>query len=258
MKHTITAVIIAKNEEKRIEPCLESVKWCDEIVVVDDMSTDNTHQICRKFKANVVAHASNGNYDVQRNLGIDNSNSEWILQLDADERVRPELRKNIKEILRNNSSFSAYSLGRRNYFLGRFMKFGGWHERHVRLFKKGKGRYTGSVHERLNVNGKVGELRSDLDHYAFDSINQYITRQLYYASIESRVMYEDRFGKIGLDEIKYHLKVKPLKLFVKLFFKKQGFRDGVHGFVFSILNAWRHFMIWAIYYSRYYKGDDVR
>ncbi|MFH1076945.1 MAG: glycosyltransferase family 2 protein [Pseudomonadota bacterium] len=254
MKHTITAVIIAKNEEKRIGPCLESVKWCDEIVVVDDMSTDDTHQVCRRFKANVVAHPSNGDHDMQRNIGIDNSNSDWILQLDADERVRPELRDDIKSIVKNNSGFSAYRLGRRNYFLGRFMRFGGWHERHVRLFKKGKARYVGhSVHETLKVEGIIGELRSDLDHYAFDSINQYITRQLYYASVESRVMYEDRSGKIGLDEIKYHLKVKPLKLFVKLFFKKQGFRDGMHGFIFSILNAWRHFAIWAICWERCYK-----
>lgn len=252
MKHTITAVIIAKNEEKRIGPCLESVEWCDEIVVVDDMSTDDTHQICRRYRANVVAHPSNGNHDMQRNIGIDNSNSEWILQLDADERVRPELRNDIKEVLKNNSAFSAYKVGRRNYFLGRFMRFGGWHEKQVRLFRKGKARYIGhSVHETLKVDGRIGMLDSDLDHYAFDSISQYIARQLYYASIEARVMYEDNAGKISGEEVKYHLTHKPLKLFFKLFFRKQGFRDGMHGFILSILNAWRHFAIWSIYWEKY-------
>ena len=141
MRDKITAVIIAKNEEARIMPCLESVKWCDEIVVVDDMSTDDTHQICRRFKATVVAYPSSGNHDMQRNIGIDNSSSRWILQLDADERVRPELRNDIKAVLKNNSGISAYKVGRRNYFLGRFMRFGGWHEKQVRLFRKDRARY---------------------------------------------------------------------------------------------------------------------
>jgi len=258
MRRTIAAVIIAKNEEGRIGPCLESVKWCDEIVVVDDMSTDDTHRICRRFKAEVVAHPSNGNHDMQRNIGIDISNSNWILQLDADERVRPELRNEIKDVLKNNREFSAYKLGRRNYFLGRFMRFGGWHERQVRLFRKDRASYIGhSVHETLKVYGRVGELKSDLDHYAFSSISQYIDRQLYYASVESRVMHEDMADKISLEEIRYHLKIKPIKLFLKLFFKKQGFRDGMHGFILSILNAWRHFAIWSIYWERYYNKGKV-
>ncbi|MFH1782715.1 MAG: glycosyltransferase family 2 protein [Candidatus Omnitrophota bacterium] len=255
MKHKITAVIIAKNEEKRIAPCLESVKWCDEIVVVDDMSVDNTHQICRRFKANLVAHASNGNHDMQRNVGIDNSNSEWVLQLDADERVTPELRNEIKSSLKDSNHFSAYRIGRKNYFLKKFMKYGGWHERHVRLFRKDKARYVGhNVHETLGVNGSIGDLKGDLDHFAFDSIAQFIDRQLYYAGIEARVMHEDRGDKITLKEIKYHLYFRPLKLFFKLYIRKQGFRDGMHGFIFSILNAWRHFAIWGVYYGRYHKG----
>ncbi|MFC1624666.1 glycosyltransferase family 2 protein [Candidatus Omnitrophota bacterium] len=254
MMHTITAVIIAKNEEKRIRPCLESVKWCDQIVVVDDMSSDSTLQICHRFKATVVAHPSNGNHDAQRNIGIDNSNSEWVLQLDADERVTDELKNDIKSILKKGSGCSAYSIVRRNYFLGRFMRYGGWQERHSRLFKKNKARYVGhSVHETLKVDGKIGRLDSHLDHYAFDSISQYIDRQLYYATVESRVMHEDRGKSIELREIKYHLSVRPLKLFFKIFVKRQGFRDGMYGFVLSILNAWRHFVIWAFYYDRYYK-----
>lgn len=253
MRHTIAAVIIAKNEEKRIVPCLESVKWCDEIIIVDDMSTDDTSQIARKFKAKPIAHPSNGDHDTQRNIGIDNSNSSWILQMDADERVTPQLKKDIEDILGANNTASAYKIGRRNYFLGRFMRYGGWYERHVRLFKKGKARYIGhSVHETLKVDGVTKELDSYLEHYAFDSISQYIDRQLYYAGVESRVMYRDR-GKIGLKEVKYHLMIRPLKIFFKLFIKKQGFRDGMHGFILSILNAWRHFAIWAIYYERYCK-----
>ncbi|MDP2981360.1 MAG: glycosyltransferase family 2 protein [Candidatus Omnitrophota bacterium] len=254
MKHRISAVIIAKNEETRIVSCLESVKWCDEIVVVDDMSADNTAQICRKYGAKVIAHPSGGDHDRQRNIGIDNSSSDWILQMDADERMSPALREDIEKILAGNGQFSAYKLIRKNYFLGRFMQHGGWPEKHVRLFKKGKARYVGhSVHETLKIDGKTGSLKSHLEHYAFTSIGQYISRQLYYAQIEAKVMHQDR-GKIELKEINYNMKRKPLKLFFKIYIKRMGFRDGMHGFILSILNAWRHYIIWAIYWERYYKN----
>ncbi|MEK6732049.1 MAG: glycosyltransferase [Candidatus Omnitrophota bacterium] len=258
MKQPITVVIIAKNEEKRIVPCLESVKWCDEIVVVDDMSVDETAHIARKYGAKVVAHLSSGDHDNQRNIGIDNASSNWILQMDADEMVSPELGRDIKGILLRHVEFAAFSIKRRNYFLRKFMAHGGWFENQVRLFRKDKARYIGhNVHETLKVDGNIGRLKSWLDHYAFSSVSQYITRQIYYATIESRVMYEDR-GRINIKEIIYHLKVKPVKLFFKLYIKKQGFRDGMHGFIFSILNAWRHYAIWAVYWEKYYKNLALR
>lgn len=258
MKQTIAVVIIAKNEEKRIVPCLESVKWCDEIVVVDDMSADETARIARKYGAKVVAHPSNGDHDNQRNIGIDNASSNWILQMDADERVSPELRKDIEGILSSHVEFSAFSVRRRNYFLGKFMEHGGWYERQVRLFRKGKARYIGrNVHETLKVEGKTDQLKSWIDHYAFSSVSQYIARQIYYASIESRVMYEDR-GRISIKEITHHLKVKPIKLFFKIYIKKQGFRDGMHGFILALLNSWRHYAIWAIYWERYCKNLTLK
>ncbi len=221
MKQTITVVIIAKNEEARIVPCLESVKWCDEIVVVDDMSVDETAHIARKYGTKVVAHPSNGDHDTQRNIGIDNASSDWILQMDADERVTPDLQRDIESILKASSEYAAYSVGRRNYFLNKFMIHGGWYENQVRFFKKGNARYIGhSVHETLKVDGKTGRLKSYLDHYAFTSISQHISRQLYYANIEARVMYEDRGKEVTFKEINYHLKIKPVKLFFKIYIKK--------------------------------------
>ena len=258
MKQTIAAVVIAKNEEKRIVPCLESIKWCDEIVVVDDMSVDETARICRKYGAKVIMHPSGGDHDNQRNVGIYNASSNWILQMDADERVPSQLRKDIESILQNHAEFSAFSVRRRNYFLGKFMEHGGWYERQLRLFRKDKARYIGhNVHETLKVDGKTGRLKSWLDHYAFSSVSQYIARQIYYAAIESRVMYEDR-GRISIKEIIYHLRVKPIKLFFKLYIKKQGFRDGMHGFILALLNAWRHYTIWAVYWEKYYKNSALR
>lgn len=248
---TITAMIIAKNEENNIRNCLENIKWCDEIVVVDDMSTDNTANICQDFGAKVFRHKSNGNYNLQCDIGLSNVTSDWVLNIDADERVSPELKKDISGILATDSKFSAYSMDRRNHFLGKFMQYGGWHERQVKLFRIGKGRYTEqSTLGVLTVKGDVGYLQSYINHYPFTSISQFIQRQINYAIYEAKIMHQEK-GKISLDEIKYHLTIKPLKLFFKLYIKKQGFRDGMHGFIFSILNAWRHFVIWAFYYDRY-------
>jgi len=251
-KKTVAAVIIAKNEERRIVSCLESVKWCDEIIVVDDMSTDDTHNICRHFKAKVVAHPLNEDYARQRNVGIETSGSDWILQLDADERVSPELKNDLKEKLKNSNDVIAYRICRKNYFLGKFMRYGGWYERQVRFFKKGKARYTRPIHEQLQINGKVGELKSCIEHYPFRTISEFIKRQLYYADIEARLLHQER-GRLDLKEIRRHIMTRPAKLFFKLFIKKQGFRDGMHGFIFSILNAWRHLIIWSIYWNKYYK-----
>ena len=250
-KQTIAAVIIAKNEEKRIIPCLESVKWCDEIVVVDDMSSDDTHSICRRFRAEVIAHPLNEDYGMQRNIGIDHSNSDWILQLDADERVSPELKRYIKEILSTNNGTTAYKIYRKNHFLGKFMKYGGWYEKQIKLFRKGKARYIGTIHEQLKVDGRIGELKSYVEHYAFTSISEFIQRQIYYAGIEAKVLHQ-KGDDMGVRKIRYHIMIKPIKLFFKLFIRKQGVRDGMHGFIFSILNAWRHFVIWAIYWNKYY------
>lgn len=253
-RETITALIIAKNEEKNIMECLENIKWCDEIIVVDDMSTDNTAGICQTFGAKVFRHRSNGNYNGQCDIGLDNVTSDWVLNIDVDERVPPELKSDILDALGANSRFSAYSMGRRNHFLGKFMQYGGWYERQVKLFRKGKGRYAEqSAPGVLKVNGDIGHLESYINHYPFTSISQFINKQINYAIFEAKVMYQEK-GKLSLDEIKYHLTIKPLKLFFKLYIRKQGFRDGMYGFIFTILNAWRHFMIWVIYYERYYKG----
>lgn len=250
-RETITALIIAKNEEKNIKGCLENVKWCDEIIVVDDMSVDNTARICRSFGAKVFAHRSDGNYNKQCDIGLNNVTSGWVFNIDADERITPELKKDILEILTMNSKFSGYNIPRRNYFLGKFMRYGGWYEKQVKLFRSGKGRYLEKRNlGLLTVDGKVGALKSHVDHYPFNSISQFINRQINYAIFEAKVMHEEQ-GVIDLDKIKYNLTVRPLKLFFKLYIKKQGFRDGMHGFIFSILNAWRHFTRWAIYWNKY-------
>jgi len=256
-RETITALIIAKNEERNIRECIGNVKWCDEIIVVDDMSIDRTPDIARELGAKVFRHESCGNYNKQCEIGLENATSDWVFNIDADERMTMELKNEILEMLYTNSDFAAYSIPRKNYFLGKLMKHGGWYERQVKLFRLKKGRY---LYKRnlgvLTVDGKIGLLNSPVEHYPFKTISQFLNRQINYVIFEANVMHEEE-GIIGLDKIKYNLIIRPLKLFFKIYIKKQGFRDGMHGFIFSVLNAWRYFARWAIYYNRYImKGDE--
>src|SRR3989338_6091457 len=127
MKKNLTVVVPTKNEEDKIGRCLESVKWTYEIVIVDGYSKDRTLEIAKGYGAKIVQNRFDGNFDKERNLGIDNSTGDWILQLDADEVVTPELRRDIENIIETAPSFNAFKFRRKNYFLGHFMRYGGWY-----------------------------------------------------------------------------------------------------------------------------------
>ena len=248
-KEALSVVIITKNEENKISRCLESVKWADEIIVVDDLSADHTIEICQKYGAKVISHKSEGNFDRQRNIGIDNASGEWILQLDADEIVTGELKQAIQDVLTDNSDCAGYNFKRKNYFLGRPLMYGGWHHDFLRMFRKKAGRYIGaSVHELIEVKGKIGYINADMEHHMYQSTSQLIKRQNYYTSMEAERLLREQ-GLVSDKGIKYHLIARPLKLFWKTYVKKQGFRDGIHGLIYCILDSYSHFLKWAKYWE---------
>ena len=249
MSGKLTAVILTKNEEDKIARCIESVKWADEVLVIDDESTDKTREIVQKLEVRVVINKSNGNFDAQRNIGIDNAKYDWILQMDADEIVTPLLRDKIRGMLNNPGNFSAFKFWRKNYFLGHFMQYGGEYDYWLRLFRKDKARYVGAdIHEKLKVDGKVGIINADIEHFAFSSVAQFIQRQNYYSSFESKALFE-REGVFPLRIIGYNIKIKPLKIFWKTYIKKRGYKDGMYGLIWCILLSFRHVMIWAKYWE---------
>lgn len=249
MPNRLTAVIITKDEEDRITRCLNSIGWVDEIVVVDDMSSDKTVQICQLKGARVIRNESFGNFDHQRNLGIEAATGDWILQMDADEVVPEQLRNEIEEILKKPSTFAAYKFKRKNFFLNHFMRYGGWYGYSTKLFKKGKARYIGrSVHETLKVDGEVDIIQSDIEHFPFKSLFQFTEKQNFYTSVEARLLWEQK-GRLTDGEIGYNLKIKPIKLFWKLYIKKRGLREGMYGLIFCLLYAWLHFLKWAKYWE---------
>ncbi len=248
MRMRLSALLIVKNEEKQIERCLKSVTWADEIVVVDGYSADRTVDICKSYNAKVIQHKFDGSFETDCNIGIDSSSGDWIIKLDADEVVTESLKKDIEGVLEDDKGYSAFKFRRKNFFLGHFMRYGGWYHYSLHFFKKGKARYKGHIHETLVVDGNIGTLEGDCEHYPFNSLSEFIQRHNRYSDIEAQKIL-DTEGALSLKTIMYNIRIKPLKRFWKFYVKKQGFREGIYGFIFSVLFAWVHFLNWAKYWE---------
>ncbi len=245
-RETLSVVLMTKNEESRLAACLDRVAgWADEIVVIDDLSTDRTIEIARRYTDKVFALASEDNHDRQWNRGIERATGEWILHIDADEAVTPQLRKAIDRRLADAEGYGAFELMRKNFFLGRPMRYGGWYHRHLVLFRRRRARCAGQgIHVRLQVDGRIGFLDAEIEHYPFSSLAQFIERQNHYTMVEARVLLAER-GAPSPRTLRYQLMVRPVKLFWKSYIKQQGRREGMHGLVFALLYAFAHVMLWA-------------
>ncbi len=244
MRQTITAVILTRNEADQIEQCLDSIRWVDEVIVVDGQSTDETPEICRRRGAKVISHAFNGSFAEERNLGADQATQDWVLQLDADDRVTPEFRTAAEALLKNGTPHAAYRFRRKNFFLGHPMRRGGWTHYSLHFFRRGKARYRGRVHEELVVEGSIGTLEASIDHHPFQSIEEFIDRQNRYTTLEALDLLDKR-GRVSEREIRYQIMIRPAKLFWKMYVKKGGFLEGMHGLIFSGLFSFVHFLRWA-------------
>lgn len=248
-KETISAVLMTKNEAHRIRRALDSVKWADEIVVVDDESTDGTPDICRNYGARVIVNRCEDNHDRQWNIGIDNSTSDWVLHIDADEEVTPKLKEKVQEVLEDSKGFSAFRIMRKNYFMGHFMRYGGWYHPFPILFRKDAARCVGKgIHVDVKIDGKIGQIDAETIHRPFDSISQFVTRHDKYTTKEAQVMLEEQ-GVLPERTVRRNLKMRPIKIFWKTYIKKQGFREGYYGLIFSVLYGWVEFLRWAKYWE---------
>jgi glycosyltransferase involved in cell wall biosynthesis len=244
----ISAVILTKNEERVIARCLDSLKWADEIVVVDGLSTDRTTEIAHSYGAKVIEHKFEGDFGNERNIGNDAATGDWILALDADEVMPGQTRKAVEEILGKGSPYDAYNVPRLQYFLGKAMLHGGRYHSIINFFRKGHARFEGKVHHLVIVNGKTGQLDKPIEHYPFNSISDFLQKHNRYTEYEAREMYE-KYGISKMKEVKYNLTIKPLKLIYKSHFKKKGYKDGLVGLVFCILFAITYFLRWAKYWE---------
>lgn len=233
-KAGISVVVITKNEEEKIKKCLDSLKhFVDQIVVVDDKSSDKTVDICKTYGAKVIINESYGNFDKQRNIGIEHADYEWILQMDADEIVPEETADKIKKAINNSGDFVAFKLKRKNFLMSHHLRYAGAYDYAIKLFKKGKASYTGkSIHETLEVKGLVGIIDADIFHYPINSINNIIQKWNFYSEIIAKE-YVNKHHSINFKKIKYRLTWKSIKLFWKLYIKKKGYKDGMYGLLYG-------------------------
>jgi glycosyltransferase involved in cell wall biosynthesis len=249
-KQTVSAVIMTKNCEDLVEGTLKSVAdWVDEIVVLDGFSTDKTVEICRRYTDKVFQNRWDGyRFCTERNLGTDHASSDWCFHVDPDERATPAFRDAVLKILKNGTRHCAFEFRKKNFFLGHWMRHGGWYHYSLHFFKRGKARYEGVIHESLKVDGTIGKIEAPVEHYPFVSIKQFVNRHNGYSTREAQALREER-GIVDEKEVLFELKKKPIKRFFKFYIRKKGFLDGIHGLIFSVLFAWVHFINWAKYWE---------
>lgn len=242
---SISAVIMTKNSAQWVEGTLRSVAdWVDEIIVIDGYSTDGTVDLCRQYGAKVTQNKWDGyRFCTERNLGTSKATKDWCLHIDPDERATRQFKDAVLKLLRDGTDFDAFEFRKKNYFLGHWMRHGGWYHYSLHLFRRGKATYKGVIHESLIVDGRVGRLEAAIEHYPFESISQFVQRHNGYSLREAQAKAEE--GGIDDKQLRYEIKTKPLKRFFKFYLKKKGFLDGRHGLIFSILFAWVHFINWA-------------
>jgi glycosyltransferase involved in cell wall biosynthesis len=229
----LSVTIIAWNEEERLRACLESVAWADEIIVVDAESTDKTVQCAREFTDKIWVRSWAG-FAAQKNFALEQATGEWVLSLDADERVTPELRQRIGRIVRANGPADGYSIPRKNVFWGAWVRHGGLYpDYQLRLFRRAAGRFADSaVHESVMVEGRVAALAEPMLHHSYRGLEDFVARSNRYSTLAAREI-TSRGGRAGLADVA----LRPLGRFLSMYVLRRGFLDGWRGFVLAVLYA---------------------
>jgi len=230
---SLSAVIITKNEEQNIKRCLESVKFADEIIVIDSNSTDKTREIAESQGAKVFTIPWQG-FGVAKQEGVKLATGEWILSIDADEEIPADLAKEIESRISSANGVSGFYLKRKTMFLGRWILHSGWYPGYVlRLFQKKDGNFDNAiVHEKVETKGPVGYLNGDLLHYSYPDLETYFSKFNRYTTLGA----EEAFHA-GKKAVSFDIIIKPPVSFLKHYIVRQGFRDGLEGFILSVLSA---------------------
>lgn len=233
----ISAVILAKNEDRNISSCLENLSFCRQIILIDDDSSDQTKEIAKKYGAEIYEKRLE-NFSDQRNFGLSKAKNEWVLFIDSDEVVSKDLKKEILEELKSDNH-DGYMIKREDKFLGHEMKHGDlgnvWL---LRLGRKDKGLWIGDIHEEWNIKGRVGKLKNSLVHKSHHNLSHFISKINYYSSIRARELKKGGASTSLLMIILY-----PKLKFLNLYLLKLGFLDGISGFVHALFMSFYTFLV---------------
>ena len=250
----ISAVLITFNEEKRLEPALRSLEGLvSEIIVVDSFSTDNTVKLAKKYTQKVWQRKWT-DYADQKNYANTHASFPWILSLDADERLSPELRQEILEIKKREPDCSGFSMPRLVFYLGKWIRHSGWYpDRKIRLFRKDKARWEGEyVHETVKIEGDIQKLKGPIHHFTYRDISEHLDRINIFSSLGAQKLYAKR-KKCRL----YHLVCLPFSRFLKSFLLRAGFLDGYAGFMISVLHGYAIFLRYIKLREIWKKGERI-
>ncbi len=234
----LSVTLITWNEEGRLRETLEGVAWAREIVVVDSGSSDKTVEIAREFTDKVLFHPWAG-YAQQKNFALAQATSPWILSLDADEIVSPELQAEIQRVLAHDGPEDGYFVPRKNLFLGRWIRHGRLYpDFQLRLFRRGRGVFRPTkVHEAVEVDGRVGTLQAPLIHQSYRSVDDFVARADRYSTLAAEEALEQ--GRTGLLR---NCGLRPLGRFASMYFLHRGFLDGRHGLLLALLYSYYVFL----------------
>lgn len=240
----VSALVITKNEAEVIEGCLKSLSFADEIVVVDSGSTDKTLEIAKKYQAKIFHHDFDG-FANQRNFAISKAKNNWVILVDADERISKSLSLEIPDAI-NSNDFTNYAIKYRAFLLGREFKFGGFGygvETHIRLFDKRQCRYSTvkKVHEMMEINGQTGQLTGPIIHFTHRNISHILQKLDRDTTEEARVLFQNREKKVN----SLKLIEVPLRFFYYRYLKQKGYRGGIEGLIEAVNAAYYYFIVYA-------------
>ena len=252
-RRRLSAAIITKDEEANIERCLEALGFVDEIVIVDSGSTDRTLEICERYNCRIV-RAEWGGYGKNKQLAVDSADNDWVLSIDADEEVTPELAREIEEVLSQDSVLSGYRIRWLSCYLGRWIRHSGWNRKYkTKLFDRTKGGYTGDLlHETVKLTGETGRLRNVLKHYTYPDLETVVRKAHMYADMAAEEMYAA--GKRSSIPNAY---MHALWTYVKTLVFNLGFMDGWVGHALATNTAYAVFLKYLKLWEKG-RGDSGR
>lgn len=251
MSHKISAVIITKDEEANIERCLLSLDWVDEIVVVDSGSKDNTLAIAQKFDCRIINTEWLG-FGPTKKLAVNSAQNDWVLSIDADEEVTPELKEEIKNIFDSGNLLQGYRIKWLSFYLNKWIKHSGWNRNFkLKLFNRKYGNFNDAmIHEKVLLNGKIGRLKSELKHYTYPDLKTVMNKTISYADIGARGLAEKNKSP-SLYSAYFH----GASVFIKLYFLNLGFLDGRIGIVLATNYAFAAYLKYLRYWEMNFEKE---
>ncbi|PHS05620.1 MAG: glycosyl transferase [Kordia sp.] len=233
----LSALVITYNEEDNINELIENLSFADEIIIVDSFSTDNTVQKIKQHKKVTLIQHKFTNFSEQRNYALQYANHEWVLFIDADERVSTKLKREIHKTINNtDNDIIAYEMYRKFYYQKKLVRFSGWQTDKVfRLYNKNNASYKSDlfVHELLDINGKTGVLNEKLQHFSFDNYSDYKEKMIHYAALRAKELHIQK-----LKPNAFHFYIKPFYRFFNHYIMRLGILDGKKGIIISYLSAY--------------------